>query len=110
MFKIFRVAGHSMWPTLESKDWAFCYQTNKFSVGSIVVFKMSPFGFVIKRVCEIQENYFRVEGDNQEVSSPIYQLNIQRSEKIWVAFAIFSNARRSFFLVSPNNQEEVSNT
>ena len=96
-----------MWPTLLSRDWVFCYQTNEFAVGSIVVFKVDALGFVIKRVYEIQENYLRVEGDNQDVSSPIYELNIQRSQKIWVAFAGFSNAKRSFCLLKPTEKRSV---
>ncbi|MAH73200.1 MAG: hypothetical protein CBC09_03905 [Cellvibrionales bacterium TMED49] len=65
MFKAFRVAGDSMFPTLSHNDLVITRKKMRVRVGDIVVMNIAAYGRVVKRVKSIAENgYLRLIGDN----------------------------------------------
>ena len=99
-----------MWPTLRPRDLLLCYESNRIVLGGIIVFEASGLGLVVKRVSEIQADYFRVKGDNLEANSPLYEQKIERSEKCWLVLVGFSISRGRFFIPKVDMHRKVSKT
>jgi len=73
MFKIYRVRGNSMQPTLNEGDYvvAFSRLVCKFvkpKIGTLIVVDHPEEGVMIKRVAEVLEKHVRLVGDNQAES------------------------------------------
>jgi len=73
MFKIYRVRGNSMLPTLTEGDFVvafgrFISRFLKPKAGKLVIVDHPVEGIMIKRVAEVLEKHVRLEGDNKEES------------------------------------------
>ena len=65
MIKIFKIKGNSLYPYLNDGQRIVCFKVfkfNKINVGDFVVFSKKPYGLMIKRVKEIKEGRFFVQG------------------------------------------------
>jgi signal peptidase I len=67
MIRLFKVSGHSLFPTLKEGEKVFCIQTFKFislNVLDIIVFNKEPHGRMIKQIKSIEEQGYFVQGTN----------------------------------------------
>ncbi len=65
MIKIFKVEGNSLYPYLKEGQRVVCFKVFRFSkinIGDVVVFSKPPYGLMIKKVKNIKNNCFFVQG------------------------------------------------
>ena len=65
MFKLYRVTGNSLYPTLKDRELLFCKKVNPSTIlhlSDIIVFSKEPHGRMIKQITKIENNKYYVEG------------------------------------------------
>ena len=77
---VYRVDGHSMYPTLKDGDFVFTTSLLPLRVGSLVVVKHARFDVIVKRVREINADGITVIGDAPASTSSEAMGVIRRDE------------------------------
>ena len=68
-FKLFRVTGNSMLPSLKNKDLIITRQSSDLHPGDIVVMNLPDYGQVIKRIHSVSTDSIKLSGDNPRLTS-----------------------------------------
>ncbi len=66
MFRVFKITGDSMLPTLGNGDYvlALCWKY-QLKIGHLVIAKHPDYGLIVKRICElVNDDQFLLSGDN----------------------------------------------
>ena len=70
LFRIFRVSGDSMLPTLADGDFVLAKKLNEnYLDGNVVIINDTAHGFIIKRIKELNKREFAAYGDNKDSNS-----------------------------------------
>jgi len=69
MFRLIRVNGDSMSPTLNNRDYILINKPRSVRVGFIYVIQHNRLGRIVKRVSEETPQGYRLEGDNPKSTS-----------------------------------------
>tara|TARA_A100001011_G_C14106839_1_gene755193 strand:+ start:672 stop:956 length:285 start_codon:yes stop_codon:yes gene_type:complete len=91
VFKIFRVSGTSMQPTLVSGDYVLATSivNNFLKKNSLVVFFDNTHSYIIKRIKEINKENLFLKSDNLATDSAFCQVPITRNKPIFLVLFIF---------------------
>jgi len=69
VFKIYKVQGSSMFPTIRHNDYLLTFKVKKIEKKSIIVSFLDDKRFIVKRVKDISENFFTLSSDNKMTES-----------------------------------------
>ena len=73
LFRIFRVSGDSMLPTLADGDFVLAKKLNEnYLDGNVVIINDTAHGFIIKRIKELNKKEYAAYGDNKDLKSNQY--------------------------------------
>ena len=73
LFRIFRVSGDSMLPTLADGDFVLAKKLKENPLdGNIVIINDTAHGFLIKRIKELNKKEYAAYGDNKDLKSNQY--------------------------------------
>ncbi|MEM1112794.1 MAG: S24/S26 family peptidase [Pseudomonadota bacterium] len=92
--KAVRVAGHSMAPELNDKDYVLIVRgpRSRYLVGQVVMVRHPELGTIIKRILEVKGRRYRLAGDNP-ASMPSYKMGwIHHSQ---IAGRVLTRIKRS---------------
>lgn len=81
MFRLFRVRGHSMSPSLRHGDVVIIKRQRRgYHVGQVIVAHHDSLGAIIKRIKRVAPDGYEVEGDHPDSTAGIYLGCIQPSQ------------------------------
>ena len=72
LLKLFKLAGHSMWPAYRSADYVLVlrHRWQRLKRGDVVVIRHTSLGCIIKRIHEIAaDGSLRLAGDHAQLST-----------------------------------------
>ena len=96
MFKVFRVKGHSMIPLFTSGDLVVTLYS-RAKVGDVVVMDLPDYGYVLKRLKQVQKQSVLLGSDNLELFSSC--CGVWQSKKHLIGRVLFSiNLKRNAFI------------
>jgi nickel-type superoxide dismutase maturation protease len=82
MFKLVKVTGRSMSPTLEDGDYVLTKKPRLFQAGLIYVIEHIDLGRIIKRLERIEDKCCFFTGDNPKASTPSSLIGAVERERI----------------------------
>lgn len=84
MLRIFKVKGESMHPVFRHGDYvlAFQWRNIQYRIGDVVLIRHPEFGMLIKRISQIREDHFLLEGDNSNFSLSPARIGWQPERRI----------------------------
>ena len=107
MFKLFKVSGTSMQPTVFPGDYIIATSIIKNSLlkNRLVIFFDNIHSYVLKRVCNYHKSSITLKSDNVLTSSIFCKKRIQKKEVLFIVlfilkkrnFDIFINLKNKFF-------------
>jgi len=96
MFKLFRIEGYSLFPFLKEGEVVLClklYSFSKIELNDTVIFQNKDNGTMIKRVKEINQNGYFVQGENPESIDSRNFGELERKELLYKAIFNFTTLK-----------------
>ena len=69
MYKLLRVSGNSMLPTIKPRDILLIREGSSISSGDLVVVSLQAIGLIVKRVKQVDLETIELVGDNPRLGS-----------------------------------------
>lgn len=86
MFKLFKIKGFSLFPLFKEGEVVLCikiFSFSKIKINDIIVFNNKDYGLMIKKVKEINENGYFVQGENPSSIDSRNFGELQRKELLY---------------------------
>tara|TARA_Y100001970_G_scaffold17012_1_gene19181 strand:- start:152 stop:448 length:297 start_codon:yes stop_codon:yes gene_type:complete len=98
VFKLFKVSGSSMKPTLKHNDLLLAYKTKDINVNDIIVAKPDNKTLIVKRVKNINSGKIEFSSDNKNIESDFSDVSLINNFYIVKAFLVYRLPIKLFFL------------
>tara|TARA_B100001287_G_scaffold264487_1_gene256389 strand:- start:283 stop:579 length:297 start_codon:yes stop_codon:yes gene_type:complete len=89
VFKIFKVQGTSMLPTIKHNDYLLTLKINKIKKNNVVVASSGDKKFIVKRIKDISDKFITFSSDNKKTESEFCDKKFPLNTNINRAFLIY---------------------
>tara|TARA_Y100001936_G_scaffold203279_1_gene206264 strand:- start:254 stop:550 length:297 start_codon:yes stop_codon:yes gene_type:complete len=89
VFKIFKVQGTSMLPTIKHNDYLLTLKINKIKKNNVVVASSGDKKFIVKRIKDISDKFITFSSDNKKTESEFCDKKFPLNTNVNRAFLIY---------------------